>query len=314
LPNTEETLAKRLSAERALDVVGLGECSVDEVWVVPARPEWAGKLHALRRERLGGGQVATAMVAAARLGLRAAWVGAVGDDVGGRLVVDGLREESVHVHARTVAGNTRSALVLVDEKTGERSVIEHADKRVFLSHEHLDDGLASLIGRARVLHLDATQMGTSIAAAKIARGHNVVVSIDVDHVRPGLDDLLELVDICVVSEKVPHQLTGETDLEQALRQMQRRTGPLVCCTLGPRGAAALDNGHLLLSPAFDVEVVDTTACGDTFHAAVIAALLDGCSVGETLRFANAAAGLKCRDLGRRGCPTRAEVNALIARS
>src|SRR6185295_18687782 len=123
-----------------------------------------------------------------------------------------------------------------------------------------------------------------------------------------------LVDLCVVGGSVPYQLTGESDLEQALRKLSRRTGPFVCCTLGPRGAAALDHGHLLFSPAFDVEVVDTTACGDTFHAAAIAALLDGRSVGDTLRFANAAAALKCRDLGRRGCPTRPEVNALIARS
>jgi sulfofructose kinase len=308
-----DQLKKRLSVERPFDVVGLGECSVDEVWVVPSRPDWSGKLHASRRERLGGGQVATAMVAAARLGLRAAYVGAVGDDAGGTQVLDGLREESVDVaHVRTVPGGaTRAALILVDEKSGERSVLEHVDKRVFVPHDELD---GASIAKGRVLHLDATQMGTSLAAAKLARAHEIVVSIDVDHVRPGLDELLELVDLCVVSENVPHQLTGEDDLEQALRKMARGTGPFVCCTLGARGAAALDGGHLLLSPAFDVEVVDTTACGDTFHAAVIAALLDGQSVGDTLRFANAAAGLKCRDLGRRGCPTRAEVNALIARA
>jgi sulfofructose kinase len=306
-----EELARRLQQERALDVVGLGECSVDEVWVVPSRPEWSGKLHALRRERLGGGQVATAMVAAARLGLRAAWLGAVGDDLAGRIVTDGLADEGVEVHARALAGATRSALILVDEKSGDRSVIEHVDRRVVLPSDELD---GSLIARARVLHLDGTHMSTALAAARIARAHDVVVSIDVDHARPGLDELLELVDVCVVSEGVPHQLTGEDDLEQALRQMAKRTGPFVCCTLGPRGAAALDDGHLVLSPAFDVEVVDTTACGDTFHAGVIAALLEGRSVGDTLRFANAAAGLKCRDLGRRGCPTHAEVNALIARS
>src|SRR5256885_6654817 len=122
-------MARRLQQERPLDVVGLGECSVDEVWVVPSLTftalEWPGKLHAVRRDRLGGGQVATAMVAAARLGLRAAYLGAVGDDLGGRIVTDGLREESVEVHVRTVAGAaTRAALILVDEKSGERTVIE----------------------------------------------------------------------------------------------------------------------------------------------------------------------------------------------
>src|SRR5579862_6909755 len=84
-------------ADAPIDVVGLGECSVDEVWVVPAEPAWGGKLHASRRERLGGGQVATAMVAAARLGLRAAYLGAVGDDLGGTLVLDGLSSEGVDV-------------------------------------------------------------------------------------------------------------------------------------------------------------------------------------------------------------------------
>jgi sulfofructose kinase len=318
-----EELRQKLKARSAgttdglVDVVGLGECSVDEVWMVPSRPAWGSKLHASRREQLGGGQVATALVAAARLGLHAAYLGAVGDDLGGKLVLDGLAGERVDVsHVRVVAGGaTRSALILVDGETGERTVVEHLDKRVHVPHDQID---GAAIARARVLHLDATQIATSLQAAKIARAHGVVVSIDVDHVRPGLDELLELVDICVTSEVVPHQVTGEKDLEQALRKLAGRTGPFVCCTLGPRGAAALDyrdgDSHMLLSPAFDVPVVDTTACGDTFHAAVIAALLDGQTVGETLRFANAAAGLKCRDLGRRGCPTRAEVHALLARA
>jgi sugar/nucleoside kinase (ribokinase family) len=302
-------LAERQSAR--LDVVGVGECSLDEVWVVPERPAFPSKLHAVRRDRLGGGQVATAMVAAARLGLRAAYHGAVGDDPGGRQVLEGLRDESVEVgQVRVIpGGGTREALILVDEKSGERSVIEQPG--VHLPHDAVDGGL---IASARVLHVDATQIATSLAAAKIARSHGLVVSLDVDHARPGLDELLQLVDVCVVSENVPQQLTGESDLEQALRKLRALTGPFVCCTLGARGAAALDDGHLLLSPAFDVEVVDTTACGDTFHAAVIAALLAARPVGEILRFANAAAGLKCRDLGRRGCPTHAEVNALLARA
>jgi sugar/nucleoside kinase (ribokinase family) len=306
-----QKLKERAAAQ--VDVVGLGECSVDEVWMVPSRPAWGSKLHAERREQLGGGQVATAMVAAARLGLSAAYLGAVGDDLGGRLVLDGLAAERVDVsHVRVVTGGaTRSALILVDGESGERTVVEHLDKRVHIPHDQID---GAAIARARVLHLDATQIATSREAARIARAHGVLVSIDVDHVRPGLDELLELVDICVTSESVPHQVTGERDLEQALRKLAARTGPFVACTLGPRGAAALDDGHMLLSPAFDVPVVDTTACGDTFHAAVIAALLDGQAVGDTLRFANAAAGLKCRDLGRRGCPTRAEVKTLLARA
>src|SRR5690242_18861007 len=114
------------------------------------------------------------MVAAARLGLRAGYLGAVGDDGEGRLVADGLAAEGVEAHLRTVAGgSTRSALILVDEKSGDRSVIEHADKRVVVPHDELD---GALIARARVLHLDATHLGASLAAARLARAHGVVVS------------------------------------------------------------------------------------------------------------------------------------------
>jgi sulfofructose kinase len=309
-----DTLRQKLRDRSAagLDVVGVGECSLDEVWVLPGPLAAGGKLRAVGRDRLGGGQIATAMVACARLGLRTAFAGVVGDDHAGSLVTDGLRREGVDVAAMRVVpgGATREALILVDAATGERMVVEHLDKKVVVPHGGLPE---ELIARARVLHVDATQIGTSLAAARLARQHGVVVSIDVDHVGPGLDELLALSDLCIMSEGLPQALTGEPDLELALRAVSAMTRAVVGCTLGRRGAAALDNGHLLLSPAFETEVVDTTACGDTFRAAMIRAMLDEKSVGDALRFANAAAGLKCRALGRVGCPTKSEVDELLAR-
>ena len=296
----------------ALDVIGVGECSLDEVWVLPGPLPAGGKLRAVGRDRLGGGQIATAMVACARLGLRAAFAGVVGDDPAGKLVAEGLTREGVDVSGVRVVpgGETRAALILVDAGSGERTVVEHIDKRVVVPHGGLPE---ALIASARVLHVDATQIGTSLTAARIARQHGVVVSLDVDHVGPGLDELLALADLCITSDGLPQAITGETDLELALRALSAKTRAVVGCTLGARGAAALDNGHLLLSPAFETEVVDTTACGDTFHAAMIRAILDEKSVGDALRFANAAAGLKCRALGRSGCPRKSEVDELLAR-
>jgi len=144
------------------------------------------------------------------------------------------------------------------------------------------------------------------------------VSLDVDQVAPaldelpGLDELLALVDACITSATVPCQLTGEADLESALEKLRQRTGPFVASTLGASGAVALDGDRIIRAPALTVPVVDTTSAGDAFHAGVLCALLEGMTAAETLRFANAAAALTCRDLGRRGCPTRAEVDALLA--
>lgn len=303
-------IQERLSRPgRAFDVVGFGECSMDEVWMVPALPAPGAKLRALRRDRLGGGQIATAMVACARLGLRAAFLGTVGEDLDGNEVIAGLVGEGVDAAGvqRLPRAETRVALVLVDG-TGERTVIERgrgAGPAPAL--------LATRVQQTRLVHLDATEPAYALLAAHHARQAGAVVSLDLDHPVPGIDELLPLIDVCITSAGVPEQLTGEDDLERALRRLGDKTGGLVGCTLGDRGAALLDDGHLLLSPAFVVErMVDTTACGDTFHAAFLCALAEAQRPAQALRFANAAAALKCRDLGRRGCPTRAEVNTLLA--
>jgi sugar/nucleoside kinase (ribokinase family) len=304
---------RQLTSERRdFDVVGFGECSIDEVWVVPSLDARAlsGKLRAHKRDRLGGGQIATAMVACARLGLRAAFCATVGDDVEATDVVAGLEAEGVDVGGvqRYARAATRVALILVDER-GQRVVIETGRGGSAPAPAELRDRIA----RARIVHLDVSEPAYAMLAAHHARECGTLVSLDVDHPAPGLDELLPLADVCITSRGVPEQLTGETNLEGALRRLGDKTGGLVGCTLDGDGAALLDDGHLILSPAFPVDhMIDTTACGDTFHAAFLCALVEAQPPRQALRFANAAAAIKCRDLGRRGCPTRAEVNALIA--
>ena len=305
---------RELTQERRdFDVVGFGECSVDEVWVIPSLEPGAisGKLRANKRDRLGGGQIATAMVACARLGLRTAFCATVGEDADGTEVIAGLGDEGVdtggvHRFARAV---TRGALILVDGR-GQRVVIETGRSAATPAPPMLRERVA----QARVVHLDVTEPAYAMLAAHHARETGTLVSLDVDHPAPGLDELLPLVDVCITSRGVPEQLTGEANLEKALRALADKTGgALVGCTLEGNGAALLHDGHLILSPAFPVDtMIDTTACGDTFHGAFLAALVEAQPPRQALRFANAAAALKCRDLGRRGCPTRAEVNALIA--
>ncbi len=312
-----------LGRRAAVDVVGLGEAGLDEVWRLggPLRP--GQKARAAERARLGGGQIATALVALARLGRSASFAGATGADPAGEQVLDGLRAEGVDVRAARRSGATRAALIVVDG-TGDRTIIEQAESaadRIGIDDSDLairsvggrswPDAVRAAIADARVLHLDATDLAVSISAAHYARERGVVVSLDVDGARPGLDELLALVDLCVTSEGLPEKLTGERDPEKALKKLSAKTGALVACTLGARGAIAWDGRALAAAPGFSVEVVDTTACGDVFRAGLLCALLDGAPLPQALRFANAAAALKCRALGRLGCPTRAEVKALL---
>jgi sugar/nucleoside kinase (ribokinase family) len=146
--------------------------------------------------------------------------------------------------------------------------------------------------------------------------------VDVDRVEHGIEQLVQLADLCIVPAHFPELLTGEADFERAVLGLGRRTSGLVIVTLGERGCVAIEREpveRLVYCPAFPVSnAVDTTACGDTFHAAAIAYILNGAErvdrpLEGLLRFANAAAALKCRALGRRGCPTRVEVEALLGR-
>src|SRR5581483_7204174 len=230
-----DTLRRRLSAraDRPIDVLGVGEACLDDVWVLDGKLHRRGKSRA-RRFELGGGQVATALVACARLGRRAAFAGAVGTDDAGAQVLDGLRAENVDVSgARRVPGATRAALILV-EHGGERTVVEQVDARVA---PIADDALAAALDRARVVHLDAAHLGASLHVARLARERGVPVSLDVDAAQPGLDELLALTDVCITSEDLPRALTGEQDLAKALHRLGERA--VTGCTLGARGAAAL---------------------------------------------------------------------------
>ena len=169
-----------------------------------------GKLRAHKRDRLGGGQIATAMVAGARLRLRTAFCATVGDDSDATEVVDGLTDEGVDVAGvqRYARASTRVALLLVDER-GQRVV--HRDRA--RPRRRRRRCCASAIAQARIVHLDVTEPAYAMLAAHHARECGTLVSLDVDHPAPGLDELLPLVDICITSRGVPEQLTGETNLE-----------------------------------------------------------------------------------------------------
>jgi sugar/nucleoside kinase (ribokinase family) len=296
------------------DVFGLGECSLDEVLTLPgALSGFAGsKVRARSAEVLGGGQVATAMCACQRLGLRAAFAGAVGDDPAGRLVTAGLSDEGVVLDGLAVrpGAATRRALVLVSG--AERTVIELRDPGL-----DLPEGAPApdLIRAASVLHLDATFPEPALRAARLARERGVLLSIDVEAPGACALALLQLADLCVISQELLAALGQDAE------SLAQDIPGLLIITLGERGCLTVDpdapaGQRRLHVPAFTPPVLrDTTACGDTFRAGLLCALLSGVTpLPAALRFACAAAALKCRDLGRRGCPRRAEVDAFVAPS
>ncbi len=302
---------------RAYDVVTLGLNSLDILAVIPSHPVAGGKTRIEQLATLPGGQSASAAVGCARLGWRTQYIGTFGDDDAARVGLESLTRESVDTSAVRRVANTTShtSIVLVDARSGDRTVIWYRDPRLTMPVEEVP---VEAVRSGRVLLVDDHEPLAASAAARAARAAGVRTVIDVEKLRPGTEELLQHIDIIIAAETFPSELTGLADLPAALREMARRFEPvLTCATLGPRGSLALVDGLELRTPAFDVHVVDTTGAGDAFRAGFIAGWLraDGpASIQDVLRYAHGVAALNCRGLGARdGLPRHEEVQELIRR-
>lgn len=291
----------------ALDVLGIGQCSIDHVCTVEGLPRLGGKQGMLAYEVLPGGQVATALLAAARLGLRGAYVGSVGSDAGAALALAPLEAAGIDLAGvRRVSGAaTRLAVILVDRASGERTVLGYRDPRLRL---HAADVPELRIARARCLLLDGEDPGAAAHAAETARRAAVPVVLDVDAVSPDLEPLLRAVDFPVVSRSFAEDFGGDGRVRTGLARLAALGARMAVATLGEQGCLARLGEREIASPAFAIVPRDTTGAGDAFHAAFAWGLLEGLAPEPLLRAANAAAALSCRALGAQGgLPTRAEL-------
>jgi sugar/nucleoside kinase (ribokinase family) len=297
----------------AFDVVGFGLNSVDLLAVVAEYPACNTKQRLQRAARLPGGQMATAMATCARLGWRARYVGRFGDDDLGAVSRESLVADGVDVSAsQTVRATNHFQIVLVDARTGERTVL-------WDRHPSLNMRAADVPGEAvtsgRMLIVDCHQTSAAAQAARFARAARVPTIIDVEKVRPGIADLLQNIDVIIAAEEFPGALTGHEQLGRSLGVMAREFGAqLVCVTLGANGSLAWCQGREVRTPAFPIDCVDSTGAGDCFRGAFAAACLampDG-DVETVLTYANAVAALNCRALGSRGAlPTPDQVDHLM---
>ena len=296
------------------DVVGVGLNATDTLLLVPHFPAYAGKVPFQEEVLCPGGQVASALAACARLGLRTKYIGTVGDDERGRIQMESLRGAGIdveHVQLRKNCAN-QSAYIVIDRSTGERTVLWRRDDCLRINPEQI---LPEQIACARLLHIDGHDTLAVARAAAIARSHGIPVTVDVDTTYHGFDRVLEHVDYLVASSEFPPAWTGQNDPFKALELIQREYGMKVAAmTLGAHGALARENGEFIYSPAFVVNCVDTTGAGDVFHGAFCYAVLQEMPMRDALEFSNAMAALNCTALGARGgIRGLEEIRSLMAR-
>ena len=298
------------------DFVGIGFVSNDHLAILPFIP-MDTKVKMLEHRILGGGPAGNSSAGAATLGMSAAFIGTVGDDADGRMILDTFGKQGVDTSMVAVRKGATSAIAYlwIEEKTGNRSCAWTREGLTELSADEITPALAEAIRNAKILHLDGHNAAGAIAAAKVAKEAGVLVCYDAGTHRDGMEELLPLADLLICSEEFILKLTGLTDAEEAVRQVWAKYRPKVCgATMGVRGSMCFDGRDFVKCPAFKVEkVVDTTGCGDLFHTGFEIRYLETQDLLECQRFGAAVSALKCRGLSGRppSAPTRAEVQAFL---
>ena len=286
--------------ERVFEVFGLGQCAYDRLGFVAEHPDPDQKAQIEELTVECGGPVGTALVALAGWGRRCAVAGLVGDDPEGRRVRADLETAGVDTKGliERPGGLTQQAFIAVERGSGRRTIYWQRPKGA-------EPGAGEVeLPEAAVFLTDGLFAEASVALAR--RAERVVV--DAGTLRPGTEALIDHAEVFVASESFARAFVGEDDPEGACRRLRERGVAVAGVTLGARGYVASYGDRWLHRPAHGgVEVVDTTGCGDLFHAGLVEGMLSGWPWERSFDFAAwAAARCATRLGGRAGIPRRDE--------
>jgi sulfofructose kinase len=273
-------------------VVCVGLATLDTIVALPRHPQGDDRVVASEIVVAGGGPAATAAVALVRLGVRAFFVGSVGDDERGEVIRAGLEREGVDVSELSTVAGRRSPQSIVLVSDAGRAICAHPG----------DVPVPRPSARARELCAGAAWVHADHVGYTAVRGLGRV-SLDAGNAVHGLD--LREVALYAPTESALREAFGGP--EQALRA----GAELVVVTRGADGSAAYAaGGEVVEAPGVATENVSTLGAGDVFHGALLARLVQGAALADALAFANECAALSCRALdGRSAIPTAAELAA-----
>jgi sulfofructose kinase len=304
-----------MKAEKGNDpiqVIGLGQACVDYLGTVPCFPQENEKVELVGLVTQCGGPASTAMVTLARLGIPVSFIGVVSDDPFGFRIKENLIQEGVDVAGlRTRPGfNSQFAFIAISTETGDRTIFWTRGSVPPLTAKDIDlTGFSS----AKLLHLDGLMIEASLEAARQARDRGLTVVLDAGTPRAESRDLVSHVDILIASERFAAGLTGQGVADgKSLRRLEKFGPREVVITMGTKGSIGLGEDGIVRQAPFPVKAIDTTGAGDVFHGAYIYGLLKGFRMKECMRFASAAAAIKCLKIGAQaGIPRLREVEMFL---
>jgi len=302
-----------------VEVVGLGLATLDVLVRITEMPTWERSrgTFASGFRFDGGGLVGTAIVAVAKLGLQAGFIGTAGTDEAADLKLRSFVENRVDLShlVRREGPDDQVMLVWVHGETGERvfTGVRSGARQPILPEELDRDYITS----ADYLHVDGLlHREATLQAVRWMKAANKTVVMDGSKTRGPIWDahreLVSYVDVLITGEGFARALTGIDDIWHAGRAVLALGPHTFVETVGERGSYTVTADEQFHVPAFQVDVVDTTGAGDVFHGAYIVAMKQGWSPRDCAQFSTAVSAIKCTQLGgRAGIPTFEQTMAFL---
>ncbi len=280
-------------------IVAIGACVMDTLINVPHYPKEDTKLRATSSKVAGGGPAATGIVAASKLGVDTAFIGALSDDNGGVFLKKDFEKYNVDtslIETKSGYRSFTSTIWLSSETTSRTCVFDKGD----VPPLKLNENQKEAIKNAEILMVDGNEMDAAVEAAKIARENNTQVLYDCGGLYEGVANLLKFTDIMIPSEEFALGHTGEKTAEDAAKKLFELYSPkVVVITQGKRGGLLFDGKDFVSYPIYPAEVVDSNGSGDVFHGAFAAALSYGYGYEKCCHFSSAVSAIKCMKVGAR---------------
>jgi len=283
-------------------VFGVGQCSLDYIGLTPSYPPPDIKCEFTSLVVQGGGPVATALVALKRWGLDCFMAGVAGDDDFGQRILAFLAEEGVDTGGVQIRDRCSSqfAFILSEPSNARRTIFWQRPTGLPLQPEEIN---LDILLKSSALHTDGLFAEASVFACRKARAAGVPVIVDAGTLRDGMLDMARVSD-CFITSEVFSNAFAETP-EETCRKLAELGVKWAGVTLGKKGYVALIDGRFIRKEAYPIQAIDTTGCGDIFHAGVTYGIVRGWNAEKALDLGAWAAGLVSTKIGgRNGIPDR----------
>ena len=291
----------------SVQAVCVGVITMDTIALVDKYPSEDERVLAHEISRAGGGPAAVAAVALSRLGVKTAIVGTIGDDADGKEVLRIFTQEGVDTSGISIGTTaTAGSVIVVSQEHSARAI----STRQPVVQAPINEAAKKLIANAQWVHVDHVGI-KRLDELGITRGKGAQISFDAGYGVESFDPIV--VDLFVPTDRQMALRYPGIDLAVALENDSMKAGNTVVATQGSAGSAGFSpETGLVTAPGFKVNVTSTLGAGDVFHGALVAQMIQGHSLQEAMRRANAVAALSCRGLdGQSMIPTTSELNTYL---